>query len=125
MEETDESLKRFNLFLPINNNTLSIIDDILLLIKDCYGGCTFSRFHTTPLSLGTRRVYGYFIGKYKEKNKDEKKDYSDEDICYITFDIDEKEYPKMFDDMSVFVELLKERDEKVVWLTYYDIMLYH
>jgi len=116
MEETDKSLKRFNLFLPINVNTIPYFNDFLSIIKEAFGGCTFSRFHVPPLSLGNRKTYGYFIGRFE--------DYPDEDVCYIIVDVDLEKHRDVYDDMTALTDEIRNTGEEVVWLTYHDIMIY-
>jgi|SRR3989344_2476188 len=112
----DSSFKRYNLFLPINRNTQYLLNRLLILIRKTFGGCTFSRYHIPPVSLGCRELHGYFIGKFGK--------YPDEDICLITFDVDLKKNPNVFERLKSIVDMIKQSGEDVVWLTYQDIMLY-
>lgn len=114
-ENSDRPLKRFNIFLPINRNTNSHISDILSLIKNKFGGCTYSRFHLPPVSLGCRNLFGYFIGSFHE--------YPDEDICFITVDVSQSDYPEIYKEINAIAELINQCGEEVVWITYNDVML--
>lgn len=110
----DKSLKRFNLFLPINSNTEPHIANILRIIKESFNGCTFSRYHLPPMSIGSQYLKGYFIGKWGNY---------EEDVCIITVDVSESEYSNMYDDLSAIIKRIKHMGEEAVWLTYHDIML--
>lgn len=112
----DKPIRRFNIFLPVNDNTKYHLDDILSIIKGAFSGVTFSQFHDPPILLGDKAICGYFRGKYET--------FPDEDICYIIFDVPISEYPSVYDDVSVIQDIIHETDEKEVWLTYNDIMLH-
>lgn len=111
----DKPLKRFTISLPINKNTIPHLDDLLSIVKEVFGGCTFSRFHLPALKIKSQKIKGYFIGRFEE--------YHDEEVCFIIFDVDLNEYSNVYDDISALINIIRDSGEKAVWLTYHDIML--
>ena len=111
----DQPLKRITLSLPINENTRPHIEGLLSLIKDSFGGCTFSKYHYPSLKINNEEVRGYFIGKFVN--------YSDEEVCYIIFDVNPIEFPNVYEDTTKIIKQIEKTGEHVVWLTYHDIKL--
>jgi len=64
--------------------------------------------------MGVRNLYGYFIGRFEN--------FPDEDVCIITFDVSEAEHDALYDKIKPIIMMVRDLGEKVVWLTYHDIM---
>ena len=111
----DQPLKRITLSLPINKNTCCYVDELLSLIRNSFGGCTFSKYHYPPLKINNEEVKGYFLGKFG--------DYPDEEVCYIIFDVNPIEFPNVYEDTTKIIKQIEKTGEHVVWLTYHDIKL--
>ena len=111
----DQPLKRITLSLPINKNTRLHIEELLILIKDSFGGCTFSKYYYPPLKINDNEISGYFVGKFE--------DYPDEEVCYIIFDVNPVEFPNVYEDTTKIIKQVEKTGEHAVWLTYHDINL--
>ena len=111
----DKKLRRCNIFLPINKNTRTYINDLLISLEESFDGCTYSRFHYPPIHHSDTKINGYFIGRYAG--------CPEEDVVYIIVDIDLIKYPNIYTDLAKIVDCIKHLGEKEIWLTYYDVLL--
>jgi hypothetical protein len=115
MSYEDKILRRYILFLPINNNTHQNLWDTIGFVSDAVGGCTFSRFHYPPVEFQNEEISGYLIGKYTG--------YPNEDVMCLITDVDISTDPSLHDKLKTLISKIETMGEEAVWLTYHDIML--
>ncbi len=120
MDSQDKSLRRYILFLPINNNTQNSILRILDYVTIVAGGCTYSRFHNPPRILDrNKKISGYFTGRYVGEHQT----YPEEDVVYLMTDIDIIKNPNLHANLKKLISMIEGIGEEEAWLTYHDITL--
>jgi len=115
MDYQDKKLRRYILFLPINENTEQNLWDTISFVSDAVGGCTFLRFHYPPINLEDEEILGYLIGKYTG--------YPNEDVMCLITDVDISAHPTLHNKLKTLISKIENMGEEAVWLTYHDIIL--